>query len=71
AADAAARAEVMLVIGTSAMVYPAAALATDYIRDAWVVEINPEPTAISDAVNVSLRARASEILPAVADRLGA
>jgi len=71
AADAAMRAEVMLVIGTSAMVHPAASLATRYARDAWIAEVNPEATAISDAVDLSLRATASEILSDVVARLGA
>lgn len=69
AADAAARADVKLVIGTSAIVHPAASLALG--NGAWVVEINPEETAISDEVDVSLRARASEVLPEIERRLEA
>ena len=48
---AAARADVILVIGTSAVVYPAAALATHYNDRAFVAEINPEATPISDRVD--------------------
>jgi len=68
AAEAAARADVRLVVGTSGIVQPAASLATNY-GDAWTAEINPEETAISPLVDASFRARASEILPQAADRL--
>jgi len=60
---AAARADVILVVGTSAVVYPAAALATHYNRRALVAEINPEATAISDRVRCALRGTAAELLP--------
>lgn len=70
AAEAAARADVKLVVGTSGIVQPAASLATNY-GGAWTAEINPEETAISRLVDLSLRARASEVLPEVADRLTA
>ena len=63
AAEAATRADVKLVIGTSAIVHPAASLALG--EDAWVAEINPEETAISDLVDASLRVRASEALPQI------
>ena len=57
AEEAAARADVILVVGTSAVVYPAAALATSYNERAFVAEINPEETAISDRVDCVLRVR--------------
>lgn len=69
AAQAAARADVKLVIGTSAIVQPAASLALG--NGAWVAEINPEETPISDAVDVSIRARASEVLPQIEELLKA
>lgn len=62
---AAARADVILVIGTSAVVYPAAALATNYNDRAFVAEINPEATPISDRVDCALRVSATEILPRI------
>lgn len=63
AAAAAARAEVILVIGTSALVYPAAALATRYAADdAFLAEINPEATPLSDRVDCVLRSGASAAL---------
>jgi NAD-dependent deacetylase len=64
---AAARADVILVVGTSAVVYPAAALATHYNRRAFVAEINPEATAISDRVDCGLRGTAAELLPQLLD----
>ncbi len=64
AEHAAAAAQVFLVIGTSAVVYPAASL-IPYARQAGakVVEINTEETAASAAVDCVLRGKAGEILP--------
>lgn len=70
AAEASSRADVKLVVGTSGIVQPAASLATDY-GEGWVAEINPEETAISPLVDASFRARASDVLPEVAERLTA
>lgn len=69
AAEAAAEADVILVVGTSAVVYPAAALATHYARSAYVAEINTEETAISAGVHCSLRGPASETLTRLAGSL--
>jgi NAD-dependent deacetylase len=69
AVDAAARADVILVIGTSAVVYPAAALATHYNERALVAEINPEQTPISERVDFALRGTAGDVLPAVVEGL--
>lgn len=63
AVAAAERAEVMLVVGTSGLVNPAASLATRYARAAYIVEINPEATVLSERVALSIRATASEVLP--------
>jgi NAD-dependent deacetylase len=60
---AAARADVILVVGTSAVVYPAAALATSYNAKAYVAEINPEATAISEDVDFVVRESAASALP--------
>lgn len=65
AQTAAARADVILVVGTSAVVYPAAALATNYNARAFVAEINPEQTPISDRVDCTLRGTAAELLPQI------
>ena len=67
AAQAAARAEVKLVVGTSAIVHPAASLALG--DGAFVVEINPEETAISSDVDATFRSRASEMLPEIERQL--
>ena len=55
---------VFLVIGTSAVVYPAAGL-VPYARQAGakVIEINTEPTAFSKMVDCSLQGPAGELLP--------
>ncbi|HZO95628.1 MAG TPA: NAD-dependent deacylase [Candidatus Baltobacteraceae bacterium] len=60
---AARRAELMLVVGTSGIVQPAASLATKRCTSAHVVEVNPEDTALTPLVDRSLRARASDVLP--------
>jgi NAD-dependent deacetylase len=57
-------AEVLLVVGTSAVVYPAAGLIPlAKSRGVKVVEVNPESTPYSDLVDCSLRGAAGEILP--------
>jgi NAD-dependent deacetylase len=62
AADAAERADVILVVGTSAQVYPAAALALQNDR-AFVAEINPDATALSDRCDCVAREGAAIVLP--------
>jgi NAD-dependent deacetylase len=63
---AAREAEVVLVAGTSSLVYPAAALPeTALFSGAFVIEVNPEPTPLSARASVSLRGRAAEVLPAL------
>ena len=69
AARAASRADVILVVGTSAVVYPAAALATRFARGAFVAEVNPEETAISGGVDCVVRATAAEALPRLCAQL--
>ena len=64
AADAATRCSLMLVVGTSGLVHPAAglpALARRY--GATVVEINPEATALSAEADHVWRATAAQALP--------
>jgi NAD-dependent deacetylase len=64
AEHAAAGADVFLVVGTSAMVYPAAGLAPHARRaGAKVIEVNLEKTPFSGSVDCSLRGKAGEILP--------
>ena len=65
---AAARAEVLLVIGTSGLVQPAASLASRRAApNAWIVEINPEETAVSAYADAIMRGRAAELLPAIVE----
>jgi len=60
-AEAAVRAaDLLIVAGTSAQVYPAAGLIP---LAQTVIEINPEETAFSDDVTYSLRGTSAEILP--------
>ncbi len=63
ATAAAERADLLLVVGTSGIVNPAASLATRFARRAYTVEINPEETVLTPAVALSIRARASDVLP--------
>jgi NAD-dependent deacetylase len=64
--QAASEAEVMLVVGTSAQVYPAAGL-VPYAQQngAAVIEVNLEATPFSDSIDVSLRGPSGEILPQI------
>ena len=63
---AARRAEVMLVVGTSAEVWPAAALPRHAkAAGARVVEVNTEATPLSEVADDVLRARAGIALPAL------
>jgi NAD-dependent deacetylase len=64
AEQAARAAQVMIVIGTSAVVYPAAGLVQIAQRaGAKIIEINIEETPISGSVDACLRGPASEIVP--------
>ena len=66
AEDAAAQCELLLVVGTSAEVYPAAALPLHAKRaGATIVEVNPETTPLSDGADFVLRAAAGAALPAL------
>ena len=64
AEDAAARADLFFVIGTSAVVYPAAGLPIIAKQSgARVIEVNPEKTDISFYADFTVLGRAGEILP--------
>lgn len=65
AAEAAAKADVVLVVGTSAQVYPAAALALQN-DSAFVTEINPDATGLSDRCDCVLREGAAVALARLA-----
>ena len=58
--------DVMLVVGTSAVVQPAASLPLTAINGgAKIVEINPEATPLTPYTNFSLRGKAGDILPEI------
>lgn len=64
AQQAAEQCDVMLVVGTSGAVYPAAGLPAAARRaGAKVVIVNPGPSEIDDAAHVLLRGTAAELLP--------
>ena len=54
-------ADVLLVVGTSAVVYPAASLIT--LARGTVIEVNVEPTAASARGGIGLSGKAGEVLP--------
>ncbi|MCG3129909.1 MAG: NAD-dependent protein deacylase Sir2 [Phycisphaerae bacterium] len=59
--------DVMLVVGTSSVVYPAAALARVALGGgAFVIEINVERTPLSDAADAVLSGKAGVVLPELA-----
>ncbi len=66
AAAAAANCELCFVIGTSALVYPAAGL-PEIARaaGAFVCEVNPEKTSLSDLCDELLMGKAGEVLPLI------
>lgn len=66
AEDAAQRCAVMLVVGTSGAVWPAAGLAGQARRSgATVIIVNPAPSEIDDEAHLVLRGTAAEVLPAL------
>ncbi|MGH7233436.1 MAG: SIR2 family NAD-dependent protein deacylase [Nitrospiraceae bacterium] len=69
--DALASCEVLLIIGTSGIVYPAASFASvAKSNGAFVVEINLNPTPNSSLVDVSITGRAQDIVPQLLADLG-
>ena len=68
--DAVSQADCMLVVGTSATVYPAADFPFDVLRRGGVViEVNPEPSELTPAATFSLRGTGSAVLGRLAARL--
>ena len=68
-ADAAtARADVLLSVGTSAVVYPAARYPVRAREHgAYVAEVNPDTTGVTPDVDESIRGPAGEVLPALVE----
>jgi NAD-dependent deacetylase len=66
ARDAVNDCDVMVVVGTSGVVYPAAGLADLALElGKRFIEINPEPSPWSGQADVYLAGRSSEILPQI------
>ena len=66
ACDAVRRADVVLVVGTSSVVYPAASLpGLARQAGAYVVEINPEETPLSREMDAVLRGPSGVVLPSI------
>jgi len=64
ASEVARTSELMFVVGTSAVVYPAAALPVITKNSGgMVVEVNTEPTEVSTYADVSVIGRAGEVMP--------
>ncbi len=62
--------DVCFIVGTSAVVYPAAYIPISAKEGgSYLVEINIEPTDITSAVNCSLIGKSGEILPGLLDKL--
>lgn len=69
AMDAIHRCDCLVSIGTSAQVYPAAMLPLEAKKaGAVMIEVNPEPTPLSEVYDHCLRGPAVEILPALCAR---
>ncbi|HYX27042.1 MAG TPA: NAD-dependent deacylase [Pyrinomonadaceae bacterium] len=70
AADAAQRCDVCFVVGTSAVVYPAASIPEiARANGAYIVEVNPERTPLSSFCDQVLTGKAGEIMPMLLDEV--
>ncbi len=64
--------DAMLVVGTSAVVYPAASLPLLALEaGATVIDVNPEPSALSRRATHYLRGRGGDVLPPLVAAVGA
>jgi NAD-dependent deacetylase len=68
--DAVGNADVVIVVGTSSIVYPAAGLPELALANGIpVIEVNPEPTPLSNAATATVREPAAVALPTLLQRL--
>ncbi len=68
--DAASRADLFFSVGTSALVHPAASMPVMAKRGgAYLVEVNLEPTPLTDIVDCSFQGKSGEILPQIVEKL--
>ncbi len=64
------KADIFIIVGTSAIVYPAASMIfVAKERGAYIIEINLERTEVSSVADFSLFGKAGEILPAIYNEL--
>jgi NAD-dependent deacetylase len=56
-------ADLLVVVGTSSLVFPAAAMARSAPQDALIIEINPEPAGVGQRHTLSWASTAAEALP--------
>lgn len=62
--------DVMLIVGTSAVVYPAAGLAhLAHAKKSTIIEINPTQTDASHLATINLFGKSGEVLPAILARM--
>ncbi len=70
AVEAVAGADVLIVVGTSGIVYPAAGLPSAALAQGIpVIEVNPDSTPLSGSATVTVRDTAARALPGLLDRL--
>ncbi|WP_212818563.1 SIR2 family NAD-dependent protein deacylase [Polymorphospora rubra] len=68
AVEAAAACDVLLAVGTSGVVYPAAEIPRIAARSgAAVIQINPQPTSLDQICTVNLRGSAAQVLPTLVE----
>ena len=68
--DASDTAELFFSVGTSALVHPAASMPVTAKRNgAYLVEINREPTPLSDIADCALHGKSGDILPQIVEKL--
>jgi NAD-dependent deacetylase len=66
AVEAAAACDVLLTVGTSGVVYPAAEIPRVAARSgATVIQVNPQPTPLDEVCAINLRGTAAQVLPAL------
>jgi NAD-dependent deacetylase len=64
-------ADVMLVVGSSLVVYPAADIPVAALRSgAPLIVINAEPTPLDEAATVVIRGKSGEVLPEIVRLIG-
>jgi NAD-dependent deacetylase len=69
--EAVSNADLVVVVGTSSIVYPAAGLPEMALAHGIpVIEVNPEPTPLSNAATATVRESAAVALPTLLQRLG-